>query len=246
MQLAFSSRLSDEVREFVRCVEAEVGLQVDVTEDDTLNLQGPLGLGKLEIEIESTQVLLRVPSDGYFPNGAVRHELLHLRRLHVDRVPRLSLGEHVDWDPSLARSLARVDNALEHLSIVPEELRLHPERRDHWEAMMSRLWNVDIPRVPTLLDKKIWANLNWTFLQCVLPDSSTVSLARNWLHEQQLLEEADLFSARLLDILEDKVEVLVLFFSWFPALPRDNVSLEYLNCIMGSKFECLPVCSIIK
>lgn len=33
------------------------------------------------------------------PTGGVRHEVLHVKRLLVDGVPRLALAEAVNWDP---------------------------------------------------------------------------------------------------------------------------------------------------
>jgi hypothetical protein len=240
MQAEYLDRLQEAVQAFVQEVEDGAGVTIEVTPDAELNTGGPTGQGKLKIDIEAHCVRLIAPTNDYFPNGGVRHEVLHVKRLLVDGVPRLALAETVDLDPLFENALTTVDNALEHLVIVPVELRYHPERRAHWEAVMERTWSVDLPAEPNQLDRRVSACLHWTFLRHVLPDSPLVNSAITAMEACDLRAEADDFCDQLIPLLGDKLSVVQLFFSWFGNIPKDRVAVEYLNCITGTTLSSIP------
>lgn len=233
MQANYLSQLSPSVRAFVKEVELAAGLTIEVFPSDELNSGGPMGGGSLSIEIEATRVRLNAPTNGYFPDGAVRHEVLHVRRLHVEQVPQLVLAGEAQWNPGLEHSLTHVDNALEHLAIVPVELQHHPERQAHWTHVMQNAWEVKVPGAQTELDRRIDACLHWTFLRHVMPTSPVLDLAAAMLQAHNLRGEADAFAAHLQALLADKTEVARFFFGWFIELPKGLVALEYLNSISG-------------
>jgi hypothetical protein len=241
MQAEYLARLQEAVQAFVHEVEVGAGANIEVIPDSGLNTGGPTGQGKLKIDIEAHCVRLLAPTNGYFPNGGVRHEVLHVKRLLVDGVPRLALSETVDWDPSFENALATVDNALEHLVIVPVELGYHTERRAHWEAVMERTWNVDLPTAHSQLDRRISACLHWTFLRHVLPNSPIVDSAIAAMEAFDLRAEADDFCDQLVPLLADKLSMVQLFFSWFGNIPKDRASVEYLNCITGTTLSPIPL-----
>lgn len=240
MQQVHLSRLSPDLRAFVQDVETQSGLVIQVSLDADLNTGGPFGNGKLKVDIDVNTVTLHAPTNGYFPDGAVRHEVLHVRRIHVEKVPRLSLAEHVNLAPEFEKGLVQVDNALEHLAIVPTELALHPERREHWEAVMHRVWTHDIPNEQSSLGQRVGACLNWTFLRLVLPDSPMVAAAGSWLNDQQLRTEADAFCDAVQLALPDKVAVTATFFNKFSEIPRHQAALEHMDSVNGSHFEPIP------
>lgn len=241
MQPDFLARLRPEVRDFVLAVEDDAGIAIDVEPDEELNNGGPLGQGKLKVVIEASFAQLYAPTNGYFPDGAVRHEVLHVRRLHVEGVPRIALADAVDFDPEFEGELARVDNALEHLVIVPTELHHHPERRVHWEAVMAYVWSQAIPQSPTPLDRRISVCLHWTFLRHVLPDSPTVQVASDLMQGHRgLRAEADAFAAQAVALLDDKPSLVQLFFDQFTDVLRAKAALEYVSSMTGRKQVPIP------
>lgn len=240
MQAEYLDRLQEDVQAFVQEVEVGAGVTIEVTPDAELNTSGPTGQGKLKIDIEAHCVRLIAPTNDYFPNGGVRHEVLHVKRLLVDGVPRLVLAETVDLDPRFENALTTVDNALEHLVIVPVELGYHPERRAHWEAVMERTWSVDLAAEHNQLDRRISACLHWTFLRHVLPDSHLVDSAITAMKQCDLRAEADDFCDQLIPLLANKLAVVQLFFSWFGDIPKDRAAVEYLNCITGTTLSPIP------
>ena len=239
MQTEYLDRLQQAVQAFVQEVEYGAGVTIEVNRVAELNTGGPTGQGKLKIDIEAHCVRLMAPTNGYFPNGGVRHEMLHVKRLLVDGVPRLALSETVDLDPQFENALTTVDNALEHLVIVPIELGYHPERRAHWEAAMQRTWCVDFQREHNQLDRRVSACLHWTFLRHVLPDSPLVDSAIIAMEACDLRSEANDFCDQLIPLLNDKLSVVQLFFSWFSDIPKNKVAVEYLNRIRGTTL--LPI-----
>jgi hypothetical protein len=124
MQPEYLARLGGSVQNFVREVEQAGAVDIEVVLDSQLNGRGPGGQGILAVDIDARRNLLRAPTNGYFPDGAVRHEVLHVKRFHVDGVPKLALADAEEWDKGFSDALGDLDNAIEHVLIVPEELRL--------------------------------------------------------------------------------------------------------------------------
>lgn len=238
MQPEYLARLSGSVQEFIRQVEKQAHLGIEVILESQLNNGGPMGLGNLEIDITDRRVQLFAPSNGYFPDGAVRHEVLHVQRFHVEGVPKLALANEASWDKGLREALARLDNAIEHIVIVPLELQLHPERRLHWEAVMSDVV-FDLPLVPES-ERRLAAYLHWAFLRHALPGSPQVENARRFLDEHALAEGADAFADQFLSAATDKEEMVRILLLTFPEIPKNRTAFEFINSATGSRQTRIP------
>ncbi len=225
MQPDYLARLSPAVSAFVQEVEAVAGVDIEVVPDEELNTGGPFGHGKLKVEAHKTPVRLLAPTNGYFPDGGVVHEVLHVRRTRVEGVPLLVGAD--DCSLELEQGLFDLDNALEHLAIVPEELTRRPERLAHWEAVMRRTWSEDLPRMAGHPAQRIWALVHWAFVREVLATSEVVNVARAFLAGAGLQAEADTFADELLAVLADKPTAVRLCLERF-GLPREMARLEYL------------------
>ncbi len=240
MQADYMARLSPVVQQFARHVEDVSGVSIDVCLDPELNKRGPFGNGMLKVEIYSNRVILHAPTNEYFPDGAVFHELLHISRFHLDGVPHLTLAEDEARNPSLERSLTTIDNDIEHLVIVPIELRAHPERLDHWETNVQGLWFREIPSINCPMNRRIETFMNWAFIKHVLPSSPTRHVAISFMKTHGLMDEAEDFSQFMIDHLDDKLAVIKMFFDTFPELPRNSAGVEYLNLYTGSTVQPIP------
>ena len=240
MQTYYMARLSPLVQQLAKHVEDKSGISIDVCLDPKLNERGPLGQGMLSVDIESSRVTINTPTNEYFPDEAVFHELLHVRRFHVDGLPRLTLAEDEARNPSFQSGLTTLDNNIEHLSIVPIELRAYPARLDHWEANVHRMWNKDIPSIDCPMNRRIEAFINWAFIRHVLPSSPTRQVAISFMESHGLMDEAEDFSQFVIDHLDNKLAVIKMFFDTFPELPRDSAGVEYLNLYTGSTVHPIP------
>lgn len=115
MQAEFLHRLSKPVQDFIVDVEKHTGININVISQIKQNEGGTTGQGKLAVNIDTHRIQLFVPTNGYFPDGAVRHEILHVKRFHLDRVPKLALADTEKWDVYFSDALCSLDNAIEHL-----------------------------------------------------------------------------------------------------------------------------------
>lgn len=233
MQPEYLARLGDPVRAFVREVERNANIDIAVVPDFRLNDGGPFGQGHLEIIIKASGCLLFAPTNGYFPDGAVRHEVLHVKRFHVDGVPRLTLADSEAWDAVFSNALGQLDNAIEHVAIVPVELQHHPERREHWEAVMRDACS-GLPDVPDG-ERNLAICMHWTFLRHALPGSPQIEIARDFALKHALLGMADRFADHFLAVVTSKEEIVRLLFLTFPEIPWNRAGLEYLNRLTGTR-----------
>jgi len=238
MQPEYLARLSEPVQHFVREVEDDAGVEIIVIPDIKQNEGGTTGQGNLAADIGAKRIHLFAPTTGYLPDGGVRHEVLHAWRFHVMGVPKLALAEMVNMDMSLSSRLTHIDNAIEHVIIVPIELRLHPERRDHWERVMRDACS-DLPNVPER-DLRLALCLHWTFLRHVMPDSPSFALTRDFASKHAMLEIADAFADRFISSMGSKAEIVRRLFELFPDLPRNRSALEYINSRTGTRQEAIP------
>ncbi|MBB5393816.1 MULTISPECIES: hypothetical protein [unclassified Herbaspirillum] len=238
MQPEYLARLNEPVQQFVLDVEEGAGVEINVILDSKQNEGGTTGQGKLAVVIDAKSIQLFAPTNGYFPDGAVRHEVLHVRRFHVEGVPKLALADSEEWDKGFSDALGALDNAIEHIIIVPEELQFHSDRRKHWETVMQRVCS-ELPHVPEG-ERCLAVCLHWTFLRHVLPDSPVVEIARSFANKHALLELADHFADRFKAVAASKEKLVHLLFHTFPEIPKNRVALEYINSVTGTCQKPIP------
>ena len=238
MQPQFFSQLSEPVQAFVRQVEECANMNIEVILSARLNGSGPSGHGRLEVVINAQCVQLFAPTDGYFPEGGVRHEVLHVQRFHVDGVPKLALADEENWDRGYSDALGALDNAVEHIVIVPIELQFHPERREHWEAVMNNVCS-ELHLIPEG-ERCLAGCLHWAFLRHVLPTSPSTEIARAFLVQHELLEFAEKFADNFLSLVASKEEMVRFLFLTFPEIPKSRAALEYVNSTTGTHQKPIP------
>lgn len=118
MTLDYYGRLPADIRLLVDRVEDAAGIDIAVAVD-------PEREDSMGVYIEETGATISIPNIEYFPDGAVLHEVLHIRRLLCEGIPRIVDNiRYASWKPETHAALRDLDNNLEHLVIVPEELRL--------------------------------------------------------------------------------------------------------------------------
>lgn len=239
MQPEYLARLGPAVQGFVLEVERQANIEIHVIPEPGLNRGGPFGRGQLEVLVEPRRNVIFVPTNGYFPGGAVRHELLLLKRIHVDGVPKLTTAASArGWHGRTADPMSHLDNAIEHIVIVPLELQEHPERRLHWEAVMQEVC-VGLPDVPDE-ERSLAVCMHWTFLRHVLPGSPQAGFVTAFTLRHGLSEKADRFADQFLAVVARKEEAVRLLFHTFPGIPRDRAALEYISSSAGSFQTPIP------
>lgn len=161
-----------------------------------------------------------------------------MKRFHIEKVPKLALAVSEDWDRDYSDALGALDNAIEHVLIVPTELQFHPERRDHWEAVMGNVC-AGLPDIPAS-ERSLAVCMHWTFLRLVLPGSPSAETARRFALEHALLGLADRFADQFQSVAASKEELSRLLFLTFPELPRSRAALEYISSATGTRQTPIP------
>jgi hypothetical protein len=68
--------------------------------------------------------------DAEITTAEIGHELIHLRRAVLESIPRLIPG--FDAHPSIKGNILGYENELEHLFVIPEEIRTFPDAENRW------------------------------------------------------------------------------------------------------------------
>lgn len=234
---AYLNRLSYGIQQIVEEIEMsaelEITLEVRAPDSDALR-QGRKPL-KCEVDPHSARII--IPSDDYFPEGSVLHELLHLRRILTERVPRLTFCHDYDpWSPQFETALTNLDNSLEHLVIVPEELIHRPERKTYWTKVMRRvLADLSSPHRPDG-DRERLALQNTGFVSTVLDDLLLVSDFATLLEELGVMERAEVLLGSIRTSLRSKEQLAKAFVTQL-RIPAERICLEYIDTKLGTSRE---------
>ena len=198
----------------------------------------------LACEMNQHGARILTPSAGHFPDDSVVHELLHIRRVLLDGIPRIVVCKDYDnWTPGLETALTGLDNSLEHLVIVPEELKCRPKRSSYWEDKAS----IKLADLPTVnysdeKDRERWALMTWVFIHHVL--NNEVLDQQAWLLIESLgvSGQASILAAVLPALLHSKEKVVLNCFEHL-CLPLDIASLEYID-IQNRDIREIPLAQI--
>jgi hypothetical protein len=237
MDTQYLNRLSPAVRALVSQVEAGAGIDIKVQLDRSRAGRGPLGAGILACDIDERGATVLIPSEDFFPEASVVHELLHVRRLLVEGVPRLTANFGYAGDPaSHGTFLTNLDNSLEHLVIVPEELNRASERHEHWSQILERTFREDIPAIGVPIGVTRAALVQWAFLELAVPTCPARAIALDFLGARSLLTEAEAFVAAVAPLLISKPDLVKVVFEKLE-LPTEMAVLEYFDSHSKQSWE---------
>jgi hypothetical protein len=238
MEEQYLSRLPPDLRSLVNEIEREGGVSIRVEVDSACRRGTHDQPGALACDVDQFEARILLPTPEYFPDGAVLHELLHIRRFLVDGIPRIVICEDCDiWGPRIRKfdsAIHQLDNILEHFIIVPEEIASRPQRKEHWIKVMNRVISIDLES-PELSDgdRERYAQLNAAFVHHAFPNDRLVERARILAQKYGV----DKRCTELLDVLipalgskERMVAVAFNHLRW----PVDVVCLEYLDGRIGT------------
>jgi hypothetical protein len=212
MDAAFRSLLPLWLADLVDQTEAATGLPIDVVVNGARPANAPL-----RAMISASYTRIETPSVHRFVPSSVFHELMHIRRIMVDGVPRLGVADGVpddQWSPQLEEHVTSVDNAIEHLVIVPKELEHFPERKEHWEQVVRRNCQTIAAGQGTPQELDASAIGLWVFVRHALPGSHVEIELSETLVLRGLRQKAVDAAADVLPRLADKRDLTR---AWFTA-----------------------------
>ena len=167
MDIEHLNHLSPPLRERAINLEEVMGLEIQVRIDVTR--------ASLACNVEVACVEILTPANDYFPEPSVFHELLHIERFKISGIPQIRSSDKYLGPPQLDDGLKKLDNALEHLIIVPCELQTFPARYDYWVDKHSH--HVGELRSSQRSDEEIvvWGSCAQAFARHVLNNQKLVN-----------------------------------------------------------------------
>ena len=229
MQPEFEARLSPQVKALVRDTEELIGVEMTVVIDPKRASSSQDEPGRMGCDMNPYGAQILTGDAGYFPDASVFHEVQHIRRILVEGVPRLIVCEDfAPWSPQLSTAMARLDNNLEHLIIVPQELRMYPERRTYWKRLLERMiTNLSASNMPEY-ERHRFAMLGLLLTDQMLPDEDLKDSISLVLKDLGIRERAQRYRDESVAALMSKEELVRTTFDHF-GLPMAAGCLEYLD-----------------
>lgn len=215
----YYNQLSLEVRDLVNEIEdfCKVEINIEIDENRT---------NALATEVTEMYANILIPKEDFFPEPSVFHELLHIKRFYVDKVPKIILcidpGGYALEDEV---NFITLDNSIEHLSIVPEELHKYPERAEYWEEIAER-------QIEVTLDKKRLGDacINWIFICHVLNNAVLKDKAKIALERLKIIKDANKFYEDVVANLGSKEKLTISHLNHF-GLTLNGICFEYIDII---------------
>jgi hypothetical protein len=222
MEEEYLTLIDSNNRTLIQAIEKHIGSPISVHIDSSRG-------DHLACEINKSSAKILIPHKNYFPNDSVYHELLHLRRLSIEKVPRILVCDDYDrWTPELESGLVSLDNDIEHFFIVPDELRKYPDRYSYWENkvlyVLQNFENLGLIKD----DQKRRVLINWAFANFVFPDDNIIEAANLAVQKMKIEKHAHEFLSQISDVIASKEALVEVFFKYL-SIPIEVGCLEYLD-----------------
>jgi len=196
MDTFFKAQLPPDIATLVDDIESLAKREISIEVDTRLVSPTSPNPDSLVARVTPTEATILLRSRDVFRPHDVLHELLHIERMWVERIPQL-VPIH---DPHGTRSKIATDieNALEHLVIVPREANYGFDPYPYWNETSRRNW-AEYPW-PAMTDpwwRRKACLLGWLTVFYLVNDPGVKRHVEECLRKEGLLDEAQRFSARI-------------------------------------------------
>lgn len=238
MDIRFLERLSPDIQRLVHDIEAFASVEIQVRSAPTPSLKTAASPKAVALMATEKGATLLYREEDQFQSHAALHELLHLRRYWLDRIPQLAAADDPQGDKT--RIANEIENTLEHIVIFPQEVGyefdpyvgINESERARWQAYP---WvNINEPWA-----RRKTALLSWLTVDALVTDEAVKTLARRYLEDEGLLEEAENFSEKIQRLKISKERCLATTIR-FLRIPRHEAEMVYLD-IKNKKLVRKPV-----
>ena len=165
---------------------------------------------------------ISVYRDAITPSG-ITHELLHIYRYWAEAVPQvmpIKGADTMNW-----RTTSSIENALEHLVIVPREETYGVYDEEFWNKISRTFWD----KYPWPGNDYPWSRrkdclLGWLSCMEIVTDEAVRDLAKDCIDQEGYLSEAIKFHEKIMRVLLDKPRALSTVMRFLP-IPFTDVLL---------------------
>lgn len=220
MDPKYKNPLPANIQDLVDEIEVFAGLEIGVR----LNPNPPSPTAPfpehLAGEVNDRGATIFIRSDNDFSPGSVLHELLHIHRTWVEAVPQAVPRRQEDEDAWKRTGV--IENALEHLVIVPRETKYGFESYDYWNETARRNWSrYPLPELEGKAARRCAFLLASLSARYLITDSKVKQLAEDCLRKEGLLHESKKFGDAIGRSITNKERAIAAVFR-FLRLPRDD------------------------
>ncbi len=225
MEKKYLDRLSDKLKLRVTSIENHVRLEIKVIVDRTrksMCFNFPIPPKAFSIENPPT---IKTPSEEYFRDFSVLHELLHMESVLKLGIP--IIDEDFDGYEYIT-AVREMDNVIEHLSIVPIEIKQIIERKEYWRNKLDN-------EIHNLTDKnygeniKIVVFLQYMFAREILTAEDNVNKELCKIAEMNCFtDEFKELRKQLKPLINSKEEFIRILLDKFE-IPSDKLVFYYYN-----------------
>jgi hypothetical protein len=238
VKAAVMARMPAPVVDLLREIETRAGREVTfapMRHPPSPNDPNPDAPG-CEVSGSFARLVYRDP-DTLSENG-ITHELLHIRRYWVDGVPQVHpvQGDDDKWSVTSA-----IENAIEHLVVVPEEAKYCAIDPDYWNRTSATNWSsYPWPDVPSEWVRRKHLILGRLGLELVT-DRDVKAHVEQCLKAAGVWGEAQRVARAVRENVLRRKDLAVRTVVGALRIPRNEVRLVYLDPHKGTeRFEPLP------
>ncbi len=224
MDAKYFEMLSNDSKDLVNRVESKIGEEVEVKID-------PSRVDKLACDIDDCEPKILIPKENYFPDSSVIHELLHLERFCIEEIPLLCTCND-DYEEE--NKLISLDNNLEHLIIVPEEIKLLPERYKYWINQINKKLVLCEEMIASEQNPSFDLLIYWAFISRSFKASELLGKMENILSRTNILERAHSFLTGITPIIYCKRQLVNVCIEYI-GISKNNICLEFSDFNKKSK-----------
>ncbi|MCP3930768.1 MAG: hypothetical protein GY705_16900 [Bacteroidetes bacterium] len=222
MEKEYLTLIDSNNRTLVQEIEKHIGSPISVHIDNSRE-------NYLACDIDKSGAKILIPNKNYFPNDSVYHELLHLRRLSIEKAPRILVCDDYDrWTPQLESGMVSLDNDIEHFVIVPDELKKYPGRDSYWKNkvryVLENYENLGLIKD----DQERRVLINWAFANYVVSGNNIIEAANLAVQKMKIEKQAHEFLSQISDVIASKEALVQVFFKYL-SIPFEVGCLEYLD-----------------
>lgn len=233
MDIDFLNILPEKSKELVSEIETYSGFEIQVLPNPTpVSATDPNPNAPACMVTEtSAQILHR--GNNIDPQGFT-HELLHIYRYLVQQIPQVIPVS--SSDSSNFKVTSQIENALEHLVIVPLEQKYGFDPHDYWNKTVKQNWEkIDHSSVNTFAIRKNCL-LGWLTVSNLVTDEETKQIAERKINKLGYLDKAKQLNFKVVKYKKSKEKQLSCVIN-FLRIPNKEVQLLYLNSQDGQRIE---------
>jgi len=233
--------LPSNVRSFAEQLEAFSGTHIEVRISNSRvdRLRGEIDPdpGGPACQLTETEAVVWVRDFATVDPQGFLHELLHIERYWVAGVPQIvALAPDVDR----TKITSGIENALEHLHVVPGEAMYGFDPYPYRNENSRRLWAAyPWPTITNRDARRRNCLLAWVTVDHLVTNLDVKLKARQVLDEEGFRDEAEALSRRLGQLKGDKERSLAAVVR-FLDIPRPDVQLVYLD-VQNRQRRLVPV-----